>query len=352
MNVNDINNAELNYLTLKLTGRCNLNCKMCGQVYSDLRTQANDLDYELIEKRIKECKSLKTVYLFGGEPFLYKKMPELLESLSEQQLDVLISSNGIFLEKYLDDLIKNKVHDISISLDSFEENICDSIRGKGVLNKVKDALDKLIAAKKEKNAEFPYIGLNCVVLNENYKKLCEYYHYVEEHYKEIDRVNFESPITVPEKLGKEYCEVMQREFQLDPKAWEWFNSKIEAFSTEDLDIIFQEIEALKKEKKATFQAPTSFESVVDTFTENYQKQDRICVYPFSMLAILPNGDATFCVDFPDYIVGNIKEQSLEEIFYGEKATKFRDYILKNKSIPICARCPHRFDKDEFLINAQ
>ena len=68
------------------------------------------------------------------------------------------------------------------------------------------------------------------------------------------------------------------------------------------------------------------------------------------MAVLPNGDATFCVDFPDYVIGNVYKSNVLEILNGEKSKKFRQYIIEKDGLPLCARCPHRFDKDEFLIN--
>jgi radical SAM protein with 4Fe4S-binding SPASM domain len=58
-----------------------------------------------------------------------------------------------------------------------------------------------------------------------------------------------------------------------------------------------------------------------------------------MTEIMPNGDVVPCRDYSDYVVGNINDKSILEIYNGEGYRKFRG-LLKNHGglIPICARC--------------
>jgi len=322
---------------------------MCGQVHGKLTERNEDLNYDIISKQINSNKNIKTVYLFGGEPLLYKEFVPMIKLLHDKAIDTLISTNGTLLDQYIDDLIKYKVRDVSISLDSIHEEDCNQIRGKGVYRKVFKNIRKLIDAKKKANSEYPYIGINCVILEKNYENLVEFYDFILDEFPEIERINFESPMAMTEDLGCKHEQVMRTEFNCDPVSWKWFYKKVDFYNQQQIDTIYNQIEELKKKERSTFQAPTCYEDVVNTFTERYIIPDRICVYPFSMLAILPNGDATFCVDFPDYIVGNIYDDSLQDVFESDKAKHMRKYLEENRGMPICGRCPHRFDKDEFLI---
>jgi MoaA/NifB/PqqE/SkfB family radical SAM enzyme len=56
---------------------------------------------------------------------------------------------------------------------------------------------------------------------------------------------------------------------------------------------------------------------------------------------MPNGDVNFCADIGDYIIGNITEKSLREIWFGEKAARFRKKILEER-FSICRRCVVNF----------
>ena len=51
----------------------------------------------------------------------------------------------------------------------------------------------------------------------------------------------------------------------------------------------------------------------------------------------PDGEVTFCGDFPDYFIGNVRKQPFRDIWMGEKAQRFRAKLAK-EPLPICARC--------------
>ena len=52
-----------------------------------------------------------------------------------------------------------------------------------------------------------------------------------------------------------------------------------------------------------------------------------CSFPFEYIRIFPNGEVFFCWWTSDYIIGNIFENSIEEMWRGEKAQAFRKTIL-------------------------
>jgi MoaA/NifB/PqqE/SkfB family radical SAM enzyme len=68
---------------------------------------------------------------------------------------------------------------------------------------------------------------------------------------------------------------------------------------------------------------------------------RDCQNPWRLLDIQPDGDANFCVDYPDYVIGNVAEQSIEEVWNGPRAEKFRAFI-KEHTPPVCNRCGAKY----------
>ena len=62
--------------------------------------------------------------------------------------------------------------------------------------------------------------------------------------------------------------------------------------------------------------------------------------PWCQANVCYNGDVTFCADYNEYVLGNIKEQSFTEIFNGERANRFREEILNcdGHIVPGCVRC--------------
>jgi radical SAM protein with 4Fe4S-binding SPASM domain len=60
-----------------------------------------------------------------------------------------------------------------------------------------------------------------------------------------------------------------------------------------------------------------------------------------LVDIQPNGDANFCIDFPDYAIGNVREATIAEIWNSEKAERFRAY-RREKPLAICYRCGAKY----------
>ena len=64
---------------------------------------------------------------------------------------------------------------------------------------------------------------------------------------------------------------------------------------------------------------------------------RPCLSPWRHLHIMWNGETSFCTDFTDFSVGNVREQPLEALFRGEQAEKFRK-LVENGRNPACRHC--------------
>ncbi|AIQ51300.1 radical SAM protein [Paenibacillus sp. FSL R7-0331] len=343
----------LNHITLMLTHKCNLKCYMCGQVYSNKRsTDHSELALETIKKQIDTHTGIESAYLFGGEPLLYPGFVELLEYLKAKQIKVFTTTNGVYLDKYVDAIVKHDVFDISISIDSHRETDFAQIRGKRIFNRVLKNLDLLFEFCEKNNKKTPLVGINFVVLKENYQCLVEFYEYITERFPQLNRVNFEAPIFVDPSLGVEYSRIMQHEFGVNSGSWEWFSDKIIPFSNDEIDIIYRQVQELRSKDKASFLLPiVNREEFFDFFHSKHQKSTDYCKFPFSSCSVLPNGDVTFCVDFPDYIIGNINDQSISEIWNGTKASLFKDYLRDNNggNHPVCSRCPRSFNLNNSIV---
>ena len=51
-----------------------------------------------------------------------------------------------------------------------------------------------------------------------------------------------------------------------------------------------------------------------------------------------NGDVSLCRDYHDYIIGNIRRDSVAEMWNNEKAVRFRKSISTEGLMPVCRRC--------------
>jgi MoaA/NifB/PqqE/SkfB family radical SAM enzyme len=65
-----------------------------------------------------------------------------------------------------------------------------------------------------------------------------------------------------------------------------------------------------------------------------------------LIDIQPDGSANFCVDFPDYTFGNVREATLEELWNREAAECFRAY-RREMPLPVCHRCGSKYMSESF-----
>lgn len=76
------------------------------------------------------------------------------------------------------------------------------------------------------------------------------------------------------------------------------------------------------------------------------KLNATCVYPFYQMNIIPNGDVSLCCNdaFAENVVGNVKNETLNQIWQGEKLNDVRQKIIKTRqNIDICKGCDSLHD---------
>lgn len=121
-------NRHHNYLRISLTERCNLRCTYCmPEEGIPLRDRMEFMTREEIFFLAKTFVKLgvNKIRLTGGEPLIKKNFGDILDDLSKLNIELAITTNGVLLDKYWDELKAAKVKSLNISLDtlSAEKNI-------------------------------------------------------------------------------------------------------------------------------------------------------------------------------------------------------------------------------------
>jgi MoaA/NifB/PqqE/SkfB family radical SAM enzyme len=60
-----------------------------------------------------------------------------------------------------------------------------------------------------------------------------------------------------------------------------------------------------------------------------------------LIDIQPSGEANFCIDFPDYSIGNVNNRSIQEIWNSARAQQFRAY-RRERPLAVCCRCGAKY----------
>ncbi|MEE9192852.1 MAG: heme b synthase [Candidatus Aerophobetes bacterium] len=132
-------------IACEVTRRCNLACLHC-RASAQSEPYPDELTGEEWMRLIDEIASLgkPILILTGGEPTLRRDIYEIAEHASSKGLRVVLSSNGININKESTKRMKNAgIKRLSISLDGATSRTHDSFRG------VKGAFEKAVRGAKE-----------------------------------------------------------------------------------------------------------------------------------------------------------------------------------------------------------
>ena len=155
---------EINYLRVSITDRCNLRCTYCRPKEGiALKGHDDILRYEDIIRVVAQAVKLGLIKirLTGGEPLIRRGFVEFAAALKkiEGLQDISLTTNGILLDRFAEDIFQVGINRINISLDSLNKEKYSLITGGGNID---DVLRGIAAAEK---AGFSPIKINAVVIN-------------------------------------------------------------------------------------------------------------------------------------------------------------------------------------------
>jgi cyclic pyranopterin phosphate synthase len=162
MSLIDTFGRNINYLRLSVTDRCNLRCRYCMPEEGISKLKHEDiLSYEdlMLVSRASVELGIQKIRITGGEPLIRNGILEFLRNLSgiPGLKQLVLTTNGILLEKMAEDLRSSGVQRVNISLDSLRPSTFSAITRCGDLNQVLRGID---AAE---HAGFP-IKINVVAM--------------------------------------------------------------------------------------------------------------------------------------------------------------------------------------------
>ena len=362
------------FVQLRVTNLCNLRCKMCGQwgdtgIYRADGFSASATDGERERDRIRELIGLSRqlalsdyvalldeiaswspkpiVSLFGGEPLLYPDILPLVREIKARGLTCTVITNGGRLEPYARELVEAGIDSVAVSIDG-PPDVHNRIRGKADsfqkaaagVRAVAEWRRKLKRALPMQIAILPITELNLAEIPAAVDALREL---------PLDTINVGLRWFVPKSVGAEYEKVMRDEFGIQATSWKGFDFDASQIPTQGRQMA-EVVRFLKRLRGRRFlesargrpwisfvpdvpaeRVPEYFKNFSETFGHG------MCPVAWYFVQIEPDGDATFCGDFPDYVIGNVRRKGLGEVWRGEKARRFRAKLAR-EPLPICARC--------------
>lgn len=305
------------FVTFLITWRCNSRCIFCD-IWKKKPDPISELSLEEIKKVFKNLKKLDVLRISGGEPFIREDLGDiinLINSINSPEI-IHITTNGFLTDRIIETIGEieaiKKIH-IKISIDAIGKKH-DHIRGiDGAYDKAMNTIRGLCELR---NTKPFHLGVNQAIINEN----------------EIDSYFCLRDVLVSLKVPIYPCiaisslnSLYSDRSKVDPsESYSVFGD----FSKDSLDR-FTRILIADGRKVNNLQ-----EQIIDRYYLNgqlnrmiYNKQvpNPKCVALNNHLRILPNGDIPVCL-YNGNVLGNLKRQSLSEIWFSEEAKKQRKWI--------------------------
>ncbi len=331
-------------MTLFLTHRCNLRCKMCGQWGEGGVTKKQGqenlrqaLSLEELKCVVNELSAFKpNITLFGGEPLLFGGCAELISHIKSKAMHCLLITNGSLLEDHAQGLVGAGLDELNLSLDGAQE-LHDQIRGMpGLFERIYKGLEKLNSCKARLGKYKPLINLQCTITKYNYQYL-EQLTEVAQKIK-ANSLTFHNLIFLSRGSLEE-----QKSFDklLGSSSVDWegfiFEPGIDPML---LDRKKKEILSRKYDFSLDFYPNFSCQELKDYYTNpcyHPPGQNCRCVSPWLVAYVFPDGQVRPCLNF-SYSFGNIKEGKFAIIWNNNRAIPFRNTLKLNKIFPACTRC--------------
>lgn len=284
---------------IEITNQCNLSCTFCPKTKRAAKVMSFDDFKKVIEKTKAQGDNFYLHVM--GEPTSHPQFREILEFCSVNGVKVNITTNGTLLHKVGDDIVANKVRMVSISLHSFEANILNS-NMQSYLDKIIDFCKKTVGS-----------GISVELRLWNFDK---------------------ESIYDKNKLNGQIVDYLVKSLELDFDLEQAISDKFA-----DMDNSNSRKFNIKLKDKIYLGMAQHFDWPDINKRETCDRG--FCYGLRNQIAILSNGDVVpCCLDSEGNIVlGNIFEQSLQEIFESERAQKIYTGFTNYRAVePLCKTC--------------
>lgn len=331
-------------ITLFLTHRCNLRCKMCGQWGESGVTKKQGVLQEEEPALATFCSMVDgiasfkpSITLFGGEPLLYRDCVGLINHIKLRKLHCVMITNGALLAPVAKDLVAAGIDELNISLDG-DAPLHDEIRGlPGLFEKIVAGLHAVVKAKESCGRKKPLINLQCTINPYNYQYL-ERMVAVAENVL-ADSLTFHNLIFLHPHMLEEQKKIDEL---LGSSSVNW--GGFIASPSIDGGVVWAQMQRIASQKhRFSIDMYPNFNE--PQLRKYYSKADFKpgcrCLSPWIVAYIFPDGNVKPCLN-SSFSFGNAFQEPFVKIWNSLDAVRFRRLLQKSKQFPACVRCTELF----------
>lgn len=292
---------------LEVTNRCNFNCKMCQRY--DLGVSFTDMDWEMYEKILDKVVGIKNLVLTSwGEPFLHRRIFDMIRAAKERGHNVRLTTNASLLnERFRQNIFESGLDAITFSIDDVEPD------NNGWGHEITKQLDNITKFLSEK-----HLG--------GFK--------IKVYFQTMYHVDGEDKIFKIIELAKKLGVDRVRISRLDLR----FNCDLKRPSlAQEKALVKKLLSAKHLGVGVDFLPYLAFDGLLarayNLVYPLLHRQGPPCLRTFDNIYINQAGGVTPCCSLPKLSLGNISEGSIEEIWRNQHFQHFRAHQKM-----VCGKC--------------
>lgn len=323
--LNDCINPK--FIMFKVTNKCNSGCVYCGYSAKNRHSSDNCMSEEQDKiqfedfKRIIDEASEMGVYSIaynGGEPLLHNDIEKIIAYSNEKKVLPILMTNGLLLPQKWDSLGAAGLKYIMISFDSLDPDVFKLQRGVS-LQKTMEGINAALKMR-EKYGDM-VIHITAIITKHNIEEMC---------------------------VLADYCK--QNNIWLEVCTYHHMTADDDVLSVDNEVICREAVGQLVAYKEQGYPISTSIEYLkhISDFCINKKKKpdNYNCVVGFTTLQVDGYLNARPCWDTSFSILGNLKTNSIKEIWSSAQMDDYRKKMIEGR----CDGCWNMCNEVTALIN--
>jgi len=339
-------------VSLQLTYRCNLRCDHCYQWNEqgffrayDAERQRAELDLEIAARVLAETEEVRAkLFLWGGEPLMYSRFPELAALLEDTPRTVNLCTNGLLMKERAADLFRiGRGLNVLVSVDGPEE-AHDALRGRGTFVRTAAAVEWLLEARRRGDFRGE-VTLLSMVADGTAGRLYETAEWAER--LGVSSLYFQLPWYIsPQTAAAMDARYAAELAWLNPPpapgraTWHSYSYRL---SEDVLPALARErarVAARAWSIRLRYQPEVSDGELADFArgTDRPAQGKSRCLAVSNRMEVHADGNVSSCKFFPEFVVGSLRGAPVREVWQSARFRRVREVVQRGGLFPVCSRC--------------
>jgi len=165
-------------LSIEPTTACNLRCPECPSGLRSFTRDTGNLKKDLFQRTIEQISDdlIYLIFYFQGEPYIHPQFLDMVSEASQKGIYTITSTNAHFLDdKNAESTVRSGLDRLIISIDGTTQDTYESYRKGGKLEAVIAGTKNMVKWKKMLKSNTPYLIFQFLVVGPNEHQIPEIY---------------------------------------------------------------------------------------------------------------------------------------------------------------------------------